>query len=184
MSKRAIVVITEGSEEMEATITIDLLRRAGVEVTVAGLDGDNVVTCSRGVCIQPDVALAAIEGPADVFVLPGGAGGAEAFANSDGVKEWLLRHIDADKSVAAICAAPIAFAKHDVFNGRKMTCHSSVRDVISSHGEHCYDPVVVDGNLITSQGPGTAFHFGLAIIEHLLGPERAAEVRAPLMMPL
>lgn len=184
MAKTAIVVITEGSEEMEATITIDLLRRAGVEVTVAGLEGAGPVTCSRGVKILPDVGLSDVEGPADVFVLPGGAGGAQAFAKSEAVKQCVLRQLDADRAVAAICAAPMAFAAHDLFGGRKMTCHPSVKEIVEQHAEHQHDPVVTDRDLITSQGPGTAFHFGLAIIEHLLGPEKAAEVRAPLMMPL
>lgn len=184
MSKRAIVVVTEGTEEMEATITIDLLRRADIDVTVAGLDSADIVTCSRGVCLRPDTSLAEVKDTADVFVLPGGMGGARAFAGSANVREWILRHIDADKTVAAICAAPMAFAEHGVFDGRRMTSHPAVKEVIEQHGEYCYDPVVCDGDLITSRGPGTAIDFGLAIIEHLLGPEKAAEVRAPLMLPL
>lgn len=184
MSKRAIVVVTDGTEEMEATITIDLLRRAGVEVVVAGLNGAGPVTCSRGVKVHPDAALADVEGPADVLVLPGGMGGAEAFAASEQIKTRILAQLDADRAVAAICAAPMAFAAHGFFEGRKMTCHPAVEETICAHGEHRSDPVVVDRDLITSRGPGTAFAFGLALVRHLLGPEKEAEVRAPLMMPL
>jgi len=184
MSKRAIVVVTEGTEEMEATITIDLLRRAGVEVVVAGLEGDGPVRCSRGVVIQPDVALGAVEGPADVLVLPGGMGGAEAFAASPEIKARLIAQLEADRAVAAICAAPIAFAAHGVFEGRKMTCHPSVKARVAEHAVHTSEPVVVDNDLITSQGPGTALHFGLALVRYLCGPEKEAEVRAPLMIPL
>lgn len=180
---RALVVIADGTEEMEATVAIDLLRRAKVEVVVAGLDGDGPVKMSRGVVLVPDVALADAGDSFDAVVLPGGRGGADAFAASAAVGALLKASEAAGRTVGAICAAPIALVRHEVFAGRKMTCHPSVDDIVAPFSSHQTDAAVVDGNLITSRGPGTAFHFGLALIEKLCGADVAAEVRAPLMIP-
>ena len=86
---KALVLLAQGAEEMEAVISIDVLRRGGIDVTVAGLDGTGPVRCSRGVVITPDVALDDVEGEFDVLVLPGGAEGAQRLAQSDQVGELL-----------------------------------------------------------------------------------------------
>ncbi|MCB9648223.1 MAG: DJ-1/PfpI family protein [Deltaproteobacteria bacterium] len=181
--KRALVLVADGTEEMEATITVDLLRRGGVEVIMAGLDGPGVVTCARGVKLVPDLALADVRGDFDVVVLPGGMGGAKAFAASEAVGGLLAAQVEAGRAVGAICAAPMALARHGLFEGRPMTAHPAVHEVVARHGQLRHEPVVQDGLLITSQGPGTAFQFGLALLAHLIGPEVAEKVRAPLMMP-
>lgn len=182
-SPRALVLLAEGAEEMEATITVDVLRRAAIEVVVAGLAGADPVRCSRGVRLVPDVALADAAGPFDVVVLPGGKGGADRLAASPAVGEILRAQVTAGRLVAAICAAPIALAAHGVLGGLRMACHPSVNDVVAAHGKLTHAPVVEDGPLVTSQGPGTAFLFALAIITRLCGPDVAAKVRAPMMLP-
>jgi protein DJ-1 len=182
MSKSALVVIADGTEEMEATITIDVLRRAEIEVTVAGLGGPDLVTCSRGVVLRPDAALAEVSRTFDALVLPGGRGGAEAFAESAVVGELLRRYEAEERLVATICAAAIALARHGVFGGKRMTAHPTVHDIVTPHGELVHARVVEDGQLVTSQGPGTAFDFALALVARLLGPEKAAEVRAPMRL--
>jgi protein DJ-1 len=89
-----------------------------------------------------------------------------------------------DELTGAICAAPGALAAHGVFGGRAMTAHPSVHPVVAAHGRLDADaPVVVDGSLVTSQGPGTAFAFGLALVARLLGDDKAREVRGPLVLP-
>lgn len=180
--KRVLVVLATGAEEMEATITIDVLRRAGIEVVVAGLEGDAPVTCSRGVRIVPDVSFAEAKGPFDAVVLPGGAEGARRLAASGEVAALLREHEREGRLVGAICAAPSALARHGVFAGRAMTCHPSVRDVVGAHAKLGESAVVADGSLVTSQGPGTSFAFALALVERLAGPEKAREVRAPMML--
>jgi protein DJ-1 len=181
---------------MEATIAVDVLRRAEVEVVLAGLDGPDPVRCSRGVRIVPDAALAdvvrdsAFAGPSgvghepafDALVLPGGKGGAERLAGSPVVGRLLRDQAEAGRIVAAICAAPIALAAHGVFAGRRMTCHPSVNDIVGAHGRLAEGPVVEDRELLTSQGPGTAFAFALALVGRLCGAETAARVRAPMML--
>lgn len=178
---RALVFLAEGAEEMELVIAVDVLRRAGVDVVVAGLSGALAVPCSRGVHIAPDIALSDVEGTFDAIVLPGGKGGANRLAASPAVGEWLRSQASAGRTVAAICAAPIALRAHGVFPGRRMTCHPSVNDIVSAHGILTDGAVVADGVLITSQGPGTSFAFAFALVERLCGRAVAEQVRAPMM---
>lgn len=181
--KRALVILAEGAEEMEATIVVDVLRRAEIDVVLAGLDGAEPVRCSRKVRIVPDAALAEAGGEFDVIVLPGGKGGADRLAASGAVGELLRAQKASGRLVAAICAAPIALKAHGVFAGSRMTCHPSVSEVVSQHGRLAEDPVVEDGQLLTSRGPGTALPFALAIVERLRGAQVASKVKQPLMLP-
>jgi len=179
----AAVLLADGAEEMEATIAIDVLRRAGLDVTVAGVPDDAPKTCSRGVRITPDCGVEELGPLRDLLVLPGGRGGAEQLASSATVGEILKRYEADDRLVGVLCAGPMALARHGVFARRRMTSHPSVREVVAQHGAWSEEPVVRDGALVTSQGPGTAFPFALALVEALLGAEKATEVRAPMMFP-
>lgn len=181
--KTALVLIADGSEEMEAVIAIDVLRRAEVEVVVAGVDGDRLVECSRGVKIQPDGALWEVRTSRDLLVLPGGRGGAESLAANPSVGDLLRRYEAENRLVGVICAAPMALAKHGVFEGRRVTSHPSVRELVDGHARWVDEPVVRDGQLTTSQGPGTAFLFALSLVEQLRGADVAREVRGPMMFP-
>src|SRR5262249_44991002 len=131
---KALVILAQGAEEMEATICVDVLRRGGIEVVLAGLDGDGPVVCSRGVRIVPDVALSAAKGPFDVIVLPPGAGGARRLAESAAVGNLLRAQEAAGRAAAAICAAPIALAKHNVYAGHKLTSYPTFQEVAAEHG--------------------------------------------------
>ncbi|MGB8331371.1 MAG: DJ-1 family glyoxalase III [Polyangiales bacterium] len=186
MSKKpkALVLLAPGSEEIEAVITIDVLRRGDIEVTVAGVDGPGPIRCSRGVVITPDVALDAVEGDFDIVVLPGGAEGAQRLAKSPKVGEILREHEKSGRWVGAICAAPIALRAHRVFQHRQLTSHPSVKELLQDWGEYSEHSVVADGNLITSRGPGTAFAFALRIVGTLTDAQRMVEVRAPMMFPV
>jgi protein DJ-1 len=179
---RALVILAQGAEEMEATITVDVLRRGVIEVVLAGLDGAGPVLCSRGVRIVPDAALADAKGPFDVVILPGGLEGARRLSESSAVGDLLRAQEAAGRAAAAICAAPMAIARHGVFAGHKLTCYPSVDDVVSAHGELTEAPVVIDRNLVTSRGPGTAFAFALALVERLASKEKADEVRKGMLL--
>jgi protein DJ-1 len=180
----ALVLVAQGTEEMEAVISIDVLRRGGIDVTVAGVDGTDPIRCSRGVVITPDVALDGVDGDFDIVVLPGGAEGAQRLALSARVGDILRRQEQSGRLVGAICAAPIALEAHGVFEGRQLTSHPSVKEVLEDWGEYSEHPVVADGNLITSRGPGTAFPFALRIVGTLTDAQRMLEVRAPMMFPV
>ena len=180
----ALVLVAPGTEEMEAVISIDVLRRGGIDVTVAGVDGTDPIRCSRGVVITPDVALDGVDDDFDIVVLPGGGEGAQRLALSARVGDILRRQEQSGRLVGAICAAPIALEAHGVFEGRQLTSHPSVKEVLEDWGEYSEHPVVADGNLITSRGPGTAFPFALRIVGTLTDAERMLEVRAPMMFPV
>nr|CAD7429625.1 unnamed protein product [Timema monikensis] len=186
MSKTAIVLLAEGAEEMELVISVDVLRRAGVGVTIAGLSGKDPVKCSRDVIIVPDASLedAVKKGPYDVVVLPGGLGGAKALAASAEVGCLLQQQEKAGRIVAAICAAPTALKSHGIGPGKLLTSYPSLKKQMLENNVYKYseEEVVVDGQLITSRGPGTAFKFGLAIVEKLLGKEAADPVAKGMLL--
>ncbi|MDH3201037.1 MAG: DJ-1/PfpI family protein [Myxococcales bacterium] len=181
---KALVLLAQGNEEMEAVITIDVMRRAGIDVTVAGIDGPDPIRCSRGVVITPDAALEEVSGEYDIIVLPGGAEGAQRLGDAPAVGELLRNQEKAGRWVGAICAAPAALKQHGVFEGRRMTSHPTVRALLDDWAEYSEHSVVEDGNLITSRGPGTAFAFALRIVGALTDAERMVQVRAPMMFPV
>ncbi len=182
MRKRALVPLADGAEEMETVTIVDVLRRGGMEVILAGLAGAAAVKCSRGVRLLPDCALSEAEGEFDIIVLPGGAEGAATLAASPVIKALLRRQEEQGRMIAAICAAPIALVAAGVAHGHALTSHPSVKDQVAPHGRYCEERVVVEGKTITSRGPGTALEFALKIIEMLFDAERAEKVGAPMLL--
>jgi protein DJ-1 len=167
---------------MEVVIVVDLLRRAGIEVTLAGLDGGAGVECSRKVQIIPDTSLGDAQGPFDLIVLPGGIEGSERLASDSRVGELLREQVERGGEVAAICAAPKTLVIHGVGHGMALTSHPAVRTEVEELGDYRESSVVEDGPIVTSRGPGTAFEFSLTLIKRLLGERKVAEVRLPLML--
>ena len=181
---RVMILLAPGAEEMEAVIIIDVLRRAGVEVVVAGVEGHDAVACSRGVRLVPDVSLADVAAAEtfDFIILPGGMEGTRRLGAAPAVGELLRNQEAAERGIGAICAAPAALAMHGVARGRRLTSHPAVEPLVASHGEYTDDPVVEDGPLITSRGPGTAFEFALALAARLVGREAADALRGPMIL--
>ncbi|KAH8384722.1 hypothetical protein KR093_006068, partial [Drosophila rubida] len=184
MTKTALVILAPGAEEMEFIIAADVLRRAGITVTVAGLNGSEPVKCSRDVIIVPDKSLEqAVDQPYDVVVLPGGLGGSNAMGESKAVGDLLRTQDSAGRLIAAICAAPTALAKHGIGSGKAVTSYPSMKSELVEKYSYVDDKnVVQDGNLITSRGPGTAYEFALKISEQLAGVEKAQEVAKGLLL--
>ncbi|KPP74501.1 protein DJ-1-like [Scleropages formosus] len=185
-AKRALVIVAKGAEEMETVIPVDVMRRAGIAVTVAGLSGKEPVHCSRDVRICPDTSLeeARAQGPYDVVLLPGGALGAQNLCESSAVKE-LLKEQEARKGlIAAICAGPTALLAHGIAFGTTVTTYPSMKEKMMTGDHYKYSEARVqkDGNVITSRGPGTCFEFALAVVEEVMGAEVAAQVKAPLLL--
>jgi protein DJ-1 len=187
--KKALVIVTDGSEEMEAVISIDVLRRAQIDVTVAGisLKNGNYAKCSRGVMILQDKSLLDITNfdAYDVIVIPGGLAGAQTISSSSKVQELLASAHKAGKFVAAICAGTIAINSANINKGGKITSHPIVKaDLVNGENKYNYqeDRVVVDNKVITSRGPGTAFLFALTIVEQLLGKEKRDEISRPMIV--
>ena len=170
----ALVILAEGFEEIEAFTPVDLLRRAGVEVTVASLVENRHATGRSGITAHADCALSAVlEKTFDLLFLPGGPGVKNLRADPR-VRELVLRHHVADCWLAAICAAPTALHDAGLLAGRRYTAHFSVADELPSILSEAR--VVTDGKITTSRGAGTAMEFGLHLVGLLTSPARAQEI--------
>jgi len=182
--KRVLVPIADGTEELEAVCTIDILRRAGVEVTVASVMEQLQVTASRGVKLVADVPIAACAGEVyDLIALPGGNFGALYLRDSAPLTTLLIAQAAAGRLYAAICAAPVVVLQHHgLLEGRRATCHPSFEQELRAP-EAVAQRVVVDGNCITSRGPGTAMEFALRLVALLCGEEQARAVGAGMLAP-
>ena len=175
MPKTAIIVLAEGFEEIEAVTPADILRRAGVEVELVGLDAIEV-TGAHGVTFKADRVLAESE-DADAVILPGGLPGADNLAASAKLAGVLAAQAEAGKLVAAICASPAwVLARQGLLDGRRATCYPGCEERFGASTAHAADDVVHDGNILTSRGPGTAFAFGLALARELAGEQAADEL--------
>jgi protein deglycase len=181
---RVLVPLAEGFEEIEAVTIVDLLRRAGIEVRTAAL-GDPQVTGSHGMTVAADMTLdSAVVADYDMIVLPGGMPGADHLKNDARVVELLQRFAAEGRYTAAICAAPGVLAHAGLLEGRQATSFPGFLREDSATGLQLSEaPVVVDGKIVTSRGPGTAIEFGLALIELLVGAPTRRQVQDRLQLP-
>jgi len=179
---KVLVPLAQGCEELEAVTIIDLLRRAKIDVITAGLD-KQPVTASRGVKLIPDMDLdTALKNEYDMVVLPGGMPGADHLDNDPRMKTLLKKMANDEKYTAAICAAPKALANAGILKGKQATSYPGFLDYMDLPDTTISnEPVVVDGNVITSRGPGTAMDFALTLIEILLGKDKRIEVETALV---
>lgn len=182
--KRALILLASGCEEIEAVVTMDVLRRGGVEVVAAGLK-EGPVVASREVKLLPDVALDDCKDAKDfdLLILPGGLPGTEALREDIRVRDLVIHYLTAPgKLVATICAAALVLEHHGLLEGRMFTCYPKFRADISG-GNWLDQPVVVDEDLITSQGPGTAIAFALTLVERLVGRETRNDIAVAMLYP-
>ncbi len=170
--KSVLCLLNDGFEEVELVAPVDLLRRAGVKTVIAAM-GSKTAISRGGIRVEGDVLLSEVEPSSfDVLLIPGGPG--VEFMLKDGRAAALAREFaDAGKTVAAICAAPLILDAAGLLAGKRFTCYSSVRETLTAALD---ERVVVDGELITSCGPGTALDFGFALVQHLCGKAKAAEI--------
>jgi 4-methyl-5(b-hydroxyethyl)-thiazole monophosphate biosynthesis len=182
---RVLIPLAEGCEELEAVTVIDLLRRAQIEVVTAGLDA-GPVRCSRGTVLVPDLALDEVMGQEfDMIVLPGGLPGADHLDADERIHDLLRRHHAEDRYAAAICAAPKVLASAGLLSGKSVTSYPGAVSLAEFPEVEILDtPVVVDGKVITSRGPGTAMDFALQLIESLVGRTNRDEVEKALVREL
>ncbi len=180
MSKNVLIAIADGTEELEAVTIIDVLRRAGADVTVAATNHQQIV-CSRLLNITADAVIADCkDNDYDLIVLPGGLPGAEHLRDCADLIEMLKTQNAAGKLYAAICASPaVALHPHRLLDGKKATGYPAPS---LDFPNRCDEKVVVDGNCITSQGPATALLFSLKLTELLFGPAKRNEVAKALLV--
>ena len=179
---RIVVVLAPGFEETEAVSVIDVLRRAEFDVAIAGLDGDGAVTGNHGITLIAEEPLRDVDGnEVRLVVLPGGMPGAQHLADSKLVCGLIRQVYDLDNLVAAICAAPIALHAAGVLGGKRVTSYPAFRDKLT--GAAPTDALVErDGNVITSQGPGTALLFALELVRALGALEKADEIEKAMLV--
>ena len=199
--KRVLIPIAPGFEEVEALGVVDILRRAGIEVVLAGtVRGAETVEGSDykaerdpiegrcGVKILADCSIDDISddisgtggGEFDMIVLPGGAQGTTNLKEDERIKRLVTDHFEAGNMTGAICAAPTILAAYGLTSGRTLTSHPGARGGLGG-ATVTEERVVVDGNLVTSQGPGTALEFGLKLVEILCDKGKAEEVNAGVL---
>lgn len=182
MSKKVLVVLAEGFEEIEAITPIDVLRRAGLEVTIAGVGGHQI-TGSHGITVETDTTIEEIEELPDAIVLPGGMPGAENLSKSKALRDILESMDEEGRHIGAICAAPaVALASTGILDGRKATCFPGFESRFGQAIVFSPDRVVVDGNITTSRGPGTALEFALALAGRLAGAEVQQELSDRMLL--
>ncbi|KAH8554161.1 class I glutamine amidotransferase-like protein [Umbelopsis sp. PMI_123] len=188
-SKKALVLLADGTEEMEFVIPVDVLRRAEISVTSAGvgLKNGTYAECSRGVKILPDVEAEHIgiswnQEDYDAIVIPGGADGAKVLSENVLVQKLVSSFYENGKTVAFICAGTIVAKAAGVPEGHRVTSHPSVKEQLEDVYKYSDDRVVVDQNIITSRGPGTAFLFALTIVEQLVGKQVVEKISPPMML--
>lgn len=178
--KKAAIILAEGFEEVEALAPFDILRRGGVDVSLVGLDGLRV-SGAHGAVFEASELLGEYDfGLCDMVILPGGLPGAENLANSEALRSVLVAHSSAGKYCAAICAAPLVLARAGLIRGR-YTCYPGFEANVSASAPES-QKVVIEGNIITSQGPGTAFDFGLVLLGLLEGKAKQDEVAKAMLL--
>jgi 4-methyl-5(b-hydroxyethyl)-thiazole monophosphate biosynthesis len=173
---RALVPLAEGFEEIEAVTIIDMLRRGGIDVTVAGVSGMRP-TGSHGIGIECDLPIeaCALE-PLDAIVLPGGPGTRHLRDSAD-IRHMVIRQAQRGALIAAICAAPTVLEAVGLLKGKRATSHPDHAGEMKSC-RYVEDNVVEDGNIITSRGAGTSIEFAAAVVKRLAGEEVARDILA------
>ncbi len=172
MSKTAIFFAT-GYEEIEALTVVDILRRAGEEITMVSITDERSVTSSHGVEVTMDKVLSEVNfDETDVIVLPGGMPGTKNLEACEALMEQVDAFVKAGKTVAAVCAAPSILGHRGHLKGKKACSFPTMESQLEG-ADVKQEPAVIDGNIITGRGLGAAIPFGLAILEKLQGKEAA-----------
>ena len=168
--------LADGFEELEAIAPLDLLRRAGAEIkTVSIHEGRKTVLGSHKIPLAADLTLSEITDDAGAVILPGGLGGVNNLKQSAAFCEYLKRCAARGAALGAICAAPTVLDQLKLLHGRKVTCYPSCSDEITD-GVYVGGAVCEDGDLITSEGAGTAILFGLKLLERWVSKEASEKI--------
>ncbi|KAL9936326.1 hypothetical protein V8E36_004394 [Tilletia maclaganii] len=200
-SKKALLFVAHGTEELEAVTVYDVLVRGGIEVqsvfvgasvsasnpeTPHSPESEPRIVCSRGVKLVPDLRLPELENGAglnyDALIVPGGAEGAKTISSNPDVQQLISAAYGKGKVIGCICAGSLAAKTAGIGKDNDITSHPSVKAELEQDYTYKEDRVVVAKNLITSRGPGTALAFALQLVETLAGEEKRKEVEKPMVL--
>ena len=176
------VHLAEGFEELEALSVVDLLRRVDVEAALVSVTGEKTVKGAHNINIEADMLFEEADyEKCQMIVLPGGLPGTFGLRDHEGLCSKIQEFAAAGKRISAICAAPLVFGELGVLEGRKATIYPGMESNLKG-AQPVDEKVVKDGNIITSQGPGTAMYFALAIVEELCGSAVSEDLRKDLIL--
>ena len=176
MSK-AVLFFADGTEECEALLVADLLRRARVEVIIASAMGRRALVSSHGIHLNADALAEDVDySDVDMVILPGGIPGTPNLAENKTVTDTCVAFAHAGKKLAAICAAPSILGALGLLKGREATAHAAFQDKLGG-ADVLDEEVVVDGNITTSYGLGGAIPFALELVRQLAGEEEADRIQ-------
>ena len=177
-----LMPLANGFEEIEALAVVDILRRGGVTVVMAGLSTE-AVEGAHDIMVIPDTLLPDVNASSfDMIILPGGQPGTDNLNASPLIHGLLQEFHSQGTFICAICAAPIVLAQAGLLEGKRTTCYPSYGDHLRG-GIFIDLPVVIDGTVITSRGPGTAIPFGLTLLAQLMGAGEARRVAQAMLVP-
>jgi len=180
-----LLPLAQGFEEVEAVALVDVLRRGGIAVRLAVVNqhnDNNLVLGANGITIQADTTIENINSEEfDMILLPGGWEGTYTLADDETVQSILKEFKSQEKTIGSICAAAYALKKADVL-GDNYTCYPAASDEVDHEGYRDDKAVVIDGNIMTSRGPGTALCFGLEIVKRFSGEESYRAVKEGMLL--
>ena len=174
------VMLADGFEEIEALAFVDILRRANIDVKTVSTDNTQIVRGTHNISVVADELLKDIKEIADGIVLPGGIPGTYNLRDNVTIQKMINDYNSKGKLVAAICAAPSVLGGLNILNGKKATCYPSFEDKLIG-AAFTDDKVVVDGNIVTSRGAGTAHEFAFKFVEILVNKDNADELRGTML---
>lgn len=175
--------LAEGFEEIEAISVVDILRRAEIEIETVSITNKREVKGAHNITVLSDILFEQADfSKVDMLILPGGQPGTKNLSEHAGLKVQLCEFSMQKKWIAAICAAPTVLGKHGLLDGVSAVCYPGYEKQLIKAKINCEDSTVVDKNIITSQGPGTAFQFAFKIVEVLKSLEVANSVKEKMII--
>lgn len=178
---KVFTFLIDGFEPAEALVPVDFMRRAKFDVSTVSLMGRREVQGSQGITVLADCLFDDVRdqlAQADLLFLPGGPLTLN-YLNYPQLKEAVMAHYQAGKKLAAICAAPMVFAKYGILKGEKATCYPGFeKDLAEGNAEFLHQSVVVSGQFVTGAGAGAAVYFGFKLVEQLTDKRVADLIRS------
>ncbi len=183
MAKTVAVLLADGCEPLEVVAPVDVLRRGGVNVMLVSLKDSLTVTTAQNIHMQADAPIGMVDlSNSDLLMIPGGSVGVDNISVNKAATTEIARRMEADEPIAAICAGPTVLGNMGLLNGRKAVCYPGCEEGWPTDVYQTGKDVVVDNNLITATGPGTAAAFGLEILKFLEGEKTANQVAEAMLI--
>lgn len=177
MESTVYVFFADGFEEIEAFASVDVLRRAELNVVMVSVTDDEIVRGAHGVPVLCDKNIANCDFyDAELLLLPGGMPGAQTLGECKDLQRALLKAAESGKTLAAICAAPMVLGQLGLLKGKKATCYPGFEKFLEG-AEYTATLVERDGNIITGKGPAAALPFAFALVRHLVGEAKEKELK-------